>query len=188
MSDELISLFKDVGALQEGHFLLASGMHSPVYWEKFRILQYPQHTDVLCERIADRFRDENIETVAGPTLGGMIIAFEVARKLGIKSIYAEKEGDSRAFRRNFNMAAGERILIVDDVLTTGGSLVEVIEAVRNIQGILLGIGVLVDRSQSTTDFGVPLFSCIKSPTTAYRPHECPLCREGVPLTKPGGQA
>jgi orotate phosphoribosyltransferase len=187
MSDELIKLFKDAGALQEGHFLLASGMHSPVYWEKFRILQNPHYTDILCQLIADHFKHEDIHTVAGPTLGGMILSFEVAGKLGVKSIYAEKEGDHRAFRRNFDMSPGERILIVDDVLTTGGSVFEVIEAVKNIGGILIGIGVLVDRSQQQIDFGVPLFSCVKSPTTAYKPEECPLCREGIPLVKPGGQ-
>jgi orotate phosphoribosyltransferase len=117
----------------------------------------------------------------------MILSFVVAGKLGVKSIYAEKEGDHRAFRRNFDMRPGERILIVDDVLTTGGSVFEVIEAVKNIGGILIGIGVLVDRSQQQIDFGVPLFSCVKSPTTAYKPEECPLCREGIPLVKPGGQ-
>jgi orotate phosphoribosyltransferase len=187
MSDELIKLFKDAGALQEGHFLLASGMHSPVYWEKFRILQYPHYAEILCQLIADHFRHDNIQTVAGPTLGGMILSFEVARKLGIKSIYAEKEGDHRAFRRSFDIKHGERVLIVDDVLTTGGSVFEVIEAVKSINGTLIGIGVLVDRSQHQIDFGVPLFSCIKSPTTAYKPEECPLCTRGIPLTRPGGQ-
>ena len=187
MSDELIQLFKDAGALQEGHFLLASGLHSPIYWEKFRILQCPPYTEKLCGLIADHFRKQDIETVAGPTLGGMLLSFEVARKLGLKSIYAEKEEDHRAFRRNFDIKPGERILIVDDILTTGGSIFEVIDAVKNINGNLIGIGVLVDRSQQEIDFGVPLFSCIKSSTIAYKPDECPLCTEGMPLTRPGGQ-
>ncbi len=181
-----MQIFKDSGAILEGHFLLTSGLHSPVYWEKFRVLQYPRYTEKLCHLIAQHFQRDNIQVVAGPTTGGIILAFEVARQLGVKGIFAEKEGEERIFRRGFTINAGDRVLIVDDVLTTGGSIEEVIEAVRKIGGNIVGIGVLLDRSQKKNDFGVPLFSCLSVTTTTYKPEECPLCAAGIPLVKPGG--
>jgi orotate phosphoribosyltransferase len=188
MSDKVIQIFKDAGALQEGHFLLTSGLHSPVYWEKFRVLQFPHLTEKLCHLIAEHFTKQNIEVVAGPTTGGIILAFEVARLMGVKSIFAEKEGEKRIFRRSLTLNPGERTLIVDDVLTTGGSINEVIAAVKLLNGNIIGIGVLVDRSQQGIKFDVPLFSCICSPAVTYKPIECPLCAAGIPLTKPGGGA
>ena len=186
MPNDVMQIFKDAGALQEGHFLLTSGLHSPVYWEKFRVLQHPRSTEKLCHLIAEHFKKQNIELVAGPTTGGIILAFEVARQLGIKSIFAEKEGDKRVFRRSLTIKPGERILIVDDVLTTGGSVNEVIEAVKQLGGTIIGIGVLVDRTQQDIKFDAPLFSCIHTPAITYKPSGCPLCTAGIPLVKPGG--
>ncbi|MBP1707666.1 MAG: orotate phosphoribosyltransferase [Chloroflexi bacterium] len=181
-------LFEKSGAILKGHFLLTSGLHSPIYWEKFQVLQYPAYTQELCRMIADNFRDQGIQVVAGPTTGGIILAFEVARQLGVRGIFAEKkEGSSeRAFRRGFSIAPGERVLLVDDILTTGGSIREVISAISSLKGKLVGIGVLVDRSEKAVDFGVPLFSCLRSVTVTYRPEECPLCAAGIPLVKRGG--
>lgn len=181
-----MQIFKDAGALQEGHFLLTSGLHSPVYWEKFRVLQYPRHTEKLCRLIAEHFKKQNIEVVAGPTTGGIILAFEVAKQLGVKSIFAEKEGEKRVFRRGFTLHPGERVLVVDDVLTTGGSVTEVLDAVNQLGGNVIGIGVLVDRTQQGIKFDAPLFSCVRAPATTYTPAECPLCAAGIPLVKPGG--
>ena len=186
MSNEVLQIFKDSGAMLEGHFLLTSGLHSPEYWEKFRILQYPHHTVRLCQLIAEHYRDQNIKVVAGPTTGGIILAFEVARQMGIRSIFAEKEGNIRTFRRSLSLEPGERVLIVDDVLTTGGSVKEVIEAVNGLSGNISGIGVLVDRTPQDIDFGIPLFSCLKVKTVTYQPSECPLCASGIPLVKPSG--
>ncbi len=186
MSDEIIQIFKDAGAILEGHFLLTSGLHSPMYWEKFRVLQYPHHTEKLCRLIAEHFKKDKVQVVAGPTTGGIVLAFEVARQLGVKSIFAEKVGEGRSFRRGFTIDPGERVLIVDDILTTGGSVVEVIDAVKKLKGDIIGVGVLVDRSEQTKDFGVPLFSCLRSQTVTYRPGDCPLCTAGVPLVRPGG--
>jgi len=188
LSDEIMKIFKMAGAIKEGHFLLASGLHSPIYWEKFRILQYPHYTEKLCHLIAQHFKQEKIELVAGPTTGGIILAFETARQLGVKSIFAEKQESTRVFRRDFDFTPGERVLIVDDILTTGGSIRETINAVDKLGGNIIGIGVLVDRSQEKIDFGVPLFSCLRSPTTAYPAEECPLCAARIPLVKPGGQS
>jgi len=186
LSDEVMKIFKKAGAVKEGHFLLASGLHSPVYWEKFRILQYPNYTEKLCSLIAQHFKDQKIDVVAGPTTGGIILAFETARQLGVRSIFAEKEGETRVFRRDFDLTPGERVLIVDDVLTTGGSIRETMSAVDRLGSAIIGIAVLVNRSQEKVDCGVPLFSCLRAPTTVYPPQECPLCAAHIPLVKPGG--
>ena len=179
-------IFHKSGAILNGHFLLASGLHSPIYWEKFQVLQYPNYTEQLCHMIAAHFQKQEIQVVAGPTTGGIILAFEVARQLGVRGIFAEKTGaGERAFRRGFSIDPGERVLIVDDILTTGSSIHEVIAAVSGQEGKLIGIGVLVDRSEQEQELGVPLFSCLRSITPTYKPQECPLCAVGIPLTKPG---
>ena len=177
-------IFEKSGAILKGHFLLASGLHSPVYWEKFKVLQFPDYTEQLCRMIAAHFRNQGIQVVAGPTTGGIILAFEVARELGVRGIFAEKEGDTRSFRRGFSINPGERVLIVDDILTTGGSIREVIAAVNDQDGIIVGIGVMVDRSEQKVDFGVPLFSCHRAVTITYAPENCPLCAQQIPLVKP----
>ena len=178
-------IFQKSGAILNGHFLLASGLHSPIYWEKFRVLQYPDYTEQLCRVIATHFQQQRVQVVAGPTTGGIILAYEVARQLGVRGIFAEKEGNTRAFRRGFGINSGERVLIVDDILTTGSSIVEVMAAVTRQGGIVIGIGVLVDRSEQGIEFGVPLFSCLRSITPVYTPSDCPLCAAKIPLVKPG---
>ncbi len=180
-------IFEKAGAILKGHFLLTSGLHSPVYWEKFKVLQYPNYTEQLCRLIADHFRKQKIQVVAGPTTGGIILAFEVARQLGVRGIFAEKEGEKeRAFRRGFSIAPGERVLIVDDILTTGSSIRQVMAAATRQGGIIIGIGVLVDRSEQKMDFNVPLFSCHRAETITYPPQDCPLCAAKIPLVRPGG--
>ncbi len=180
-------IFVTAGAVLKGHFRLTSGLHSATYWEKFRVLQFPEHTVPLCAMIADRFRDSSVDVVAGPTTGGIILAFEVARQLSVRAVYAERASDGgRVFRRGQTVAAGERVLIVDDVLTAGGSVRDVIDAVKTLGGNVVGIGVLVDRSQGDLGFGAPLFGCLKVSVETHSPESCPQCAAGVPLTKPGG--
>lgn len=180
------NIFHKAGAILKGHFQLTSGLHSPIYWEKFRVLESPDLTSQLCRMISDHFAGQKIQVVAGPTTGGIIIAYEVARQLGVRGIFAEKKGgEARAFRRGFDISPDERVLVVDDILTTGKSIAEVTNLVANKGGKIAGIGVLVDRSTREQDYGAPLFSCLRSVTPAYTPEDCPLCAAAIPLTKPG---
>jgi len=176
------ALLRRVGALLEGHFLLTSGRHSGLYIEKFRVLESPWHAESLCRLIADRFRPLNIEVVAAPTTGGIIVAYEVARQLGRRGIFAEKGPQGRAFGRGFHLGPGERTLVVDDVLTTGGSIREVIAAVREAGAEPVGVGVLVDRSGGRISFDLPFFACLTLDIPSYAPEDCPLCARGLPLT------
>ena len=184
--NETESLFRHSKAVLDGHFLLTSGLHSPVYWEKFRILEQPQYTSRLCAMIAAHFKDSSAQVVAGPTTGGIILAFEVAKQLGLRCIFAEKnESGKRVFRRGFVLNPNEKVLVIDDILTTGKSVKEVLDAITEHDGAVVGIGILVDRSEHGLDFGFPLYSCLRSVTPAYQPQDCPLCKQDIPLIKPG---
>jgi orotate phosphoribosyltransferase len=183
----LESIFEETGAILKGHFLLTSGLHSPVYWEKFRVLHFPQYTQQLCRLISQHFAGYDIDMVAGPTTGGIILAHEVGRQMKLPALFAENAGgDKRCFRRGLGITPGQKVLIVDDILTTGKSIRQVLELVQEQGGCVAGIGVLVDRSEQQHDFGAHLFSCLRSVTPAYQPDECPLCARGIPLTRPGG--
>lgn len=186
MTKSVERMFEQAGAVLKGHFLLASGLHSPVYWEKFQVLQYPEYTEKLCRLIADHFRKSGVQVVAGPTTGGVILAYEVARQLGVRSIFAEKgESGGRELRRGFRIESGERVLIVDDIMTRGGSVRDTVDAVKKLGGDIVGIGVLVDRSPEKIDFVIPFFSCHRAEVITYQPQECPLCAAGIPLVTPG---
>jgi orotate phosphoribosyltransferase len=186
-SPDVERVFRDSGALREGHFILASGRHSPLYLEKFQVLQHPADTERLCAAIASWARSLDVETVAGPTTGGIILAHEVARQLGTRAIYAERrEGASgREFRRGFAIGPGERVLVVDDIMTTGGSVQETIDAVRSAGGTVAGASVLVDRSGGATRLDVPLHPLWRLDIPSYAPAECPLCAKGILATHPG---
>ncbi len=170
------------GAVLRGHFQLASGRHADTYVEKFRILQWPDLTGELCGRIAEHFRG-TANVVAGPTTGGVILAYETARHLGVYSIIAEKAeaGTAREFRRGFEVGPGDTVLVVDDVLTTGGSIREVIAAVKARGATVAGVGVLVDRAGGSVDFGVPFFACLSIAVASWAPEACHLCKEGILL-------
>jgi orotate phosphoribosyltransferase len=178
-------LLREAGALLEGHFQLSSGRHSGLYAEKFRLLERPPQTEALARLIAEWARALRPQLCAGPTTGGLLVSYEVARQLGLRSIFAEKaEAGGREFGRGFTIAPGERVLVLDDVLTTGGSVREVIEAVRALGGEVAGVAVLIDRSAGKVDFGVPFFACLTLDLPTYEPGPatCPLCADGVPLT------
>jgi orotate phosphoribosyltransferase len=181
-------IFSRAGAYLEGHFLLASGMHSPIYLEKFQVLQWPQETERLCASIAESARSLGVQTVAGPTTGGIILAHEVARQLGVRAVYAERAADGRGreFRRGFRLNPGERVLVVDDIMSTGGSVQETIDAVRSCGAEVVGVGVLVDRSDGQARFeGLPVVALWNVSIPTYTPDDCPQCAQGTPLVKPG---
>lgn len=182
MSKDFERLLTERGALLRGHFQLSSGRHADTYVEKFRMLQWPDVTEPLCRDIAGAFQGK-ADLVAGPTTGGVILSYETARQLGLRGIIAERaeDGVSREFKRGFEIGPGERVLVVDDVLTTGGSIREVLEAVRARGAEVAGVGVLVDRTGGKVDFGVPFHACISLEIESWDPAECRLCRAGVEL-------
>lgn len=185
--DEILQIFRDCGAVLHGHFRLSSGKHSDTYFEKFQILQYPQHVQRLCSELTNRFRTEPIDVVVGPTTGGVIIAYEVARQLGTRAIYAEREGDKRVLRRGFTLCPGERVLVVDDILTTGGSVREVLEMLEPYRVQVVGVGILVDRAGGQVQLDTRLEALLRLNVQAWQPEECPLCQQEEPITEPGSR-
>lgn len=182
-------LLREVGAIKEGHFLFSSGLHGDTYVEKFDLLRNPRATERVCRGFVAAFRDAGAAVVVGPTTGGILLAFEVARQLGVMAAYAEHAGESgRAIRRGTTFTPGTRVLVVDDILTTGSSVRETLGALAAHPVTVVGIGVLWDRSGGKVDFGVPLVSLHAEAIAAYVPEECPLCEAGVPLVKPGTTA
>ena len=186
---ELLDLFQRMGVVANGHFVLSSGRHSDEYWEKFRLLERPRITEQLCREIAARYEGATVEAVVGPTTGGALLAQEVARQLGTRCLLAEPAliNAGRELRRGFTLLPGERVLIVDDVLTTGLSLRETLSALERFQPAIVGIEVLIDRSGGTAagQFGVACHALLTVSARTYEPGECPLCAGGVPVVKPG---
>ena len=182
-ANDAMTVLSDVGAVLHGHFQYTSGRHGGVYVEKFRLLEDPVATSRLCRQIADHFSDSDVEVVVGPTTGGVILAFETGRQIGVHDYFAERsaDGDGRTFQRGFAFRPGQRTLIVDDILTTGGSLRDTIDAVRSAGGEPVGVAVVVDRTAGRTDFAVPFFACMTLDIETYPPDGCPLCRDGVAL-------
>lgn len=193
--DEVLETLEASGAVRRGHFRLTSGLHSDLFLLCAQVMQYPVHTERLAEELARPFSDQRVQVVVGPALGGIILAYEVARKLGARAIFAEKTGAKKlppensgssamALRRGFVLRPGERALVVEDALTTGGSIRSVIEVVRAHGAQVVGAAVLVDRSGGKTDLGVPLHALLSLEVRAWEPTQCPLCREHVPLIEP----
>lgn len=188
VAGNLLVVLRESGALKRGHFLLSSGRHSDQYIEKFDLLRQPQATSAACGLIADRYRDVAIDVVAGPTTGGVILAFEVARQLGVNAAYAERtseQSSAREFRRGTAFAPGARVLVVDDILTTGGSVRETLDALAAHPVEVIAVAVLVDRSGGKADLPVPWMALASLEVASWLPEECPLCARGEALIKPG---
>jgi orotate phosphoribosyltransferase len=180
----VLDALRDAGAFLEGHFQLSSGRHSDRYIEKFNLLQWPRYTELVCRKMADWGRPHAPETVAGPTTGGVLLAYEVARQLGVRGIFAERAPEGgRSFQRGFALRPGERVMVVDDVTSTGEAVLDTIEAVRRAGGEPVCAAVIADRSGGKIDFGLPFYSTTDIPIEmrTWTAEECPLCRQGVPL-------
>ncbi|MDP4109232.1 MAG: orotate phosphoribosyltransferase [Bacillota bacterium] len=185
--ERVLAVLKEAGVLLEGHFLLTSGRHSDRYLQCAKIFRNTKYSEELCSALADYFRDEKIDVVIGPAMGAIQMAYEVSRHLGCDNFFAERENGVMTLRRGFAVNPGQRVLIVEDVVTTGGSVKEVINLVKEAGGVLAGVGAIVDRTGGEIDFGVPFKAVISMKVQSYEADECPLCREGKSIVKPGSR-
>ncbi len=184
---ELLRLFRRCDALLEGHFLLSSGLHSNRYIQCAQVLQYPEVATDLGAKLASYFKDLSVDFVVGPALGGVLVAHEVARALKVRALFTEREQGVMTLRRGFSVAPGSNVLVVEDVVTTGGSTREVITVMREGGAKVVGIGALVDRHTGRLDFDVPFHALLTLEIATYPPESCLLCSKGEPLVKPGSR-
>lgn len=186
--ERVIEVLKEAGVLQEGHFLLTSGRHSNKYLQCAKIFRNTKYSAELCADLAEQFKDDDIQLVIGPAMGAVQMAYEVSRHIGCENFFTEREDGVMTLRRGFAIEPGQRVLVVEDVVTTGGSVREVIEIVKQAGGVVAGVGVVVDRTGGKIDFGVPVKSVISMDVQSWEPDECPLCKEGkIDLVKPGSR-
>jgi orotate phosphoribosyltransferase len=185
---QILDLYERTGALLHGHFRLTSGLHSDVYLQSALVLQYPQHAEALGAALAEPYRDAGVTAVLAPAIGGIPVAHEVARALGARALFAEREAGEMRLRRGFRLEPGERCLVVEDVVTTGGSTREVIRCAEANGGVVLGVGCLVDRSGGAAKFAAPYTALATVKATTWDPGECPHCAAGSVAVKPGSRA
>lgn len=185
--NEIFAIFRETGALLEGHFLLTSGKHSNVYFQCAKVLQYPDYTKQICELIAEQFESYELETVVAPAMGGIIVGYEVARQLNKRFIFTEREDKNMTLRRGFGLSENEKVLVCEDVITTGGSVYEVINIVKSHKAEVVGVGAIVDRSGGNVKFDAPLFTTLRINAETFTPEECILCRKKIPVIKPGSR-
>ena len=185
--NELLNIFREYSALLEGHFILSSGLHSDRYVQCALVLQHPRVAEQLCSQLAEQLRHLKPSVVGAPALGGVLVAHEVARALGIRAIFTERQDGTMTLRRGFSLELGEPALVVEDVITTGLSTRETIQCLEQSGAKVLGAGSLIDRSGGTADLGLPKASLINLKIQNYKPEECPLCKAGIPAVKPGSR-
>lgn len=186
--ERVLEILKEAGVLMEGHFLLTSGRHSNKYLQCAKIFRNTKYSEELCRDLAEQFKDDQIQLVIGPAMGAVQMAYEVSRHIGCENFFAEREDGVMTLRRGFAVQPGQRVLVVEDVVTTGGSVREVMDIVRKAGGVVAGVGVVVDRTGGKIDFGVPLKSVISLDVQSWEAGECPVCKEGkLPLVKPGSR-
>jgi orotate phosphoribosyltransferase len=184
--DELLDLYRRSGALLDGHFRLTSGLHSPGYLQCALVLQHPQHAEALGRAIAERVRHLRPTVVLSPALGGVVIGHEVGRALGVRAIFVERQDGALTLRRGFIISEADRVLVVEDVVTTGGSTRETMQVARAAGGQVVGAACIVNRGHGV-DLGVPQVSLIDIDLATYEPDRCPLCAQGMPVIKPGSR-
>lgn len=188
-TEEVMEKFEQAGAIQKGHFKLTSGVHSDTYIQCAQVMQYPGFMHNLCSELGKKFRGDDIDVIVGPAIGGIIMAHVMARVLGpwVRAIFTERENGKMTLRRSFEIKEGEKVLVVEDVTTTGSSVREVIDIVNSRQGKVVGVGVLIDRSGGEVDFGIKTEKLLTIDIKTYLPEECPLCKKGIPVVKPGSR-
>jgi len=186
--ENVLEIFKGTGALLEGHFILSSGLHSSVYLQCAIALQSPEVANQFGSAIAEKFREQGIETVASPAIGGLIIGYEVARNLGARFIWTEREQGQMTLRRGFTVRASERVLVVEDVITTGGSTRETIDALKSHGAEIVAAASIIDRSGGNADVGVPRLSLATLNVPAASPEDCDACARGEVAVKPGSRS
>lgn len=189
--DEILQIFRRHGALLEGHFILSSGLHSDRYIQCALVLQHPRVAEQLCAELAEKLRALGVGAVgavAAPALGGVIVAHEVARALGARAVFTERQFNVMSLRRGFGFTPGEPALVVEDVITTGGSTRETMDCVKHAGAKVVGVGALIDRSGGAARLGVPHAALVTLAVQNYNPAECPLCKSGIPAVKPGSRA
>ena len=188
-TEEVMKKFEQAGAIQKGHFKLTSGVHSDIYIQCAQVMQYPGFMNNLCSELGKKFRGNDIDVIVGPAIGGIIMAHVMAQVLGpwVRAIFTERENGKMRLRRSFEIKEGEKVLVVEDVTTTGSSVREVIEIVKSRKGKVVGVGVLIDRSGGRVNFGVKTEKLLTVDIKTYLPEECPLCKKEVPIVKPGSR-
>jgi orotate phosphoribosyltransferase len=184
---DILEHFRQTDALLEGHFILSSGLHSPNYLQCALALQYPADAARFGRAIAEHFTNENIETVASPAIGGLVIGYAVAAALNVRFIWTERQDGVMTLRRGFSVRENERILVVEDVITTGGSTRECIEALETRGAKVVGAASIIDRSGGAADVGVPRIALVSMQVPSYKPEDCPLCKAGTEAVKPGSR-
>jgi orotate phosphoribosyltransferase len=185
--EQILEIFRETKALLEGHFQLTSGMHSPQYFQCARVLQFPKYLHLLSGEIARHFEYNEVEVVLSPAIGGIVVGTEVGRMLGARTIFAERKDGKMELRRGFEILPGERVLVVEDVVTTGGSTKEVIDLVNAAKGSLVGTGCIVDRSNGKVQFDTKQFAVLQMEVVTHQPTDCPLCKSGNAVVKPGSR-
>ncbi len=186
-NQNILDIFLKTNALLNGHFLLTSGRHSNQYFQCAQVLQYPEYNEKICRLISEYFKEYEIDTVISPAIGGICVGQEVARQLKRRFIFAEREDNKMTLRRGFKLSSNEKVLVCEDVITTGGSVFEVMDIVKENGAEVVGVGMIVDRSNNKVKFGVPQFSTLQLEVISYKPEECPLCKENIPVIKPGSR-
>ena len=187
MSEDLIQIFENSGALLKGHFQLTSGLHSPMYFQCAKVLQHPKYNQILGAKLVSYFKSYPIDVVISPAIGGIVVGQEVGRQLGVRTIFAERKAEKMQLRRGFELERNEKVLVCEDVITTGGSVLEVIELVKSESAEVVGVGMIVDRSNGTVDFLVEQHALVQLSAETYNPDNCPLCKKGKPILKPGSR-
>lgn len=185
--NDILEIFRKTGALTEGHFILTSGYHSPQYFQCAKVLQHPEYNTLFASMIADKFRDKNITLVISPAVGGIVFGTEVGRQLNVRTIFSERENNTMKLRRGFEIYQTDNVLVCEDVVTTGGSVLEVIELVKNSGANVQGVCFIIDRSKGTVDFKTEQFSLAKTEAVKYSAEEVPDWLQKIPVSKPGSR-